>query len=56
MTGEEQAACLLEHRRSIEGVLHARRAPVIITVMRTGVQWFDGTHWREAKRKRQRGL
>jgi len=46
---------LLGHWRTIEGVLLTRRAPVIVTVMKTGVQWLDGTTWRTAKHKRERG-
>lgn len=55
LTGDQQAECLSHHWRTIEGVLHARRAPVLITVTRAAVLWLDGTDWREAKRKRERG-
>jgi PIN like domain len=52
MRGDEQAACLLHHWKTIASVVASKPAPLIATVTRTHVQWLDGDKWRVAKRKR----
>lgn len=52
MRGDEQAACLVEHWRTIDSVVAHKRVPLIVSVTRTHVQWLDGDRWRVAKRKR----
>ena len=52
MRGDEQAACLLEHWKTIDSVVASKPVPLIVTVARFNVQWLDRTTWRVAKRKR----
>jgi len=52
MRGDEQAACLLHHWMTIDSLVINKRAPLLVTVTRTHVQWLDGDAWRVAKRKR----
>ena len=52
MRGEQQAACLIRHWKTVEGVVQTRKPPVISTITRSGVQWFDGQIWRPVKSKR----
>jgi len=52
MRGDEQAACLLHHWKTIASVVASKPVPLIATVTRTHVQWLDGDKWRVAKRKR----
>jgi hypothetical protein len=52
LTGEEQAACLVEHWKTIESVVAHKAAPLLVLVTRQAVQWLDGERWRIAKRKR----
>lgn len=51
MTGPQQAACLLHHWRTIEGLVTTRKPPVIVKVTGSHVQWHDGTTWRPVKLK-----
>jgi len=52
LSGPKQAACLLKHWRTVEGLLRTRKPPVIAKVLRSEVQWHDGKTWRRAKAKR----
>jgi hypothetical protein len=52
MRGEEQAACLLHHWKTIDSVVANKPVPLIVTVSREKVLWLDGSTWRTAKRKR----
>jgi hypothetical protein len=52
MRGDEQAACLLQHWKTIASVVASKPVPLIATVTRTHVQWLDGDKWRIAKHKR----
>ena len=52
MRGDEQAACLVQHWKTIDSVVHYKPVPLIASVTRTHVQWLDGDTWRVAKRKR----
>jgi len=54
MRGDEQASCLVEHWGTIDSLVASKKAPLIVTVTRTLVQWLDGEHWRTAKPKRKR--
>ena len=52
MRGDEQAACLVAHWKTIDSVVLHKPVPLIASVTRTHVQWLDGDTWRVAKRKR----
>jgi hypothetical protein len=52
MRGDEQAACLIEHWRTVDSVVVHKPVPLIVSVTRIHVQWLDGDTWRVAKRKR----
>ncbi|MCG8556099.1 MAG: hypothetical protein MJD61_12565 [Proteobacteria bacterium] len=52
MRGEEQAACLVHHWKTLDGLVAHKRAPLIVTVTRGHVQWLDGERWRKVKHKR----
>ena len=52
MRGPDQAACLVHHWKTIDGLVGHRSPPLIVTVTRTRVQWLDGTTWRKCKHKR----
>jgi hypothetical protein len=52
MRGDEQAACLLHHWKTIDSVVANKPVPLIVTVTRTQVVWLDDGTWRVAKRKR----
>ena len=54
MTGSEQAECLLEHWRTIDGLVAARKPPVIVKVTRSEVRWHDGSIWRPSRLKKRR--
>lgn len=51
MRGDEQAACLVHHWKTIDSVVLHKPVPLIVSVTRTHVQWLDGDTWRVAKRK-----
>lgn len=52
MRGDEQAACLVDHWKTIDSLVASKRAPLIVMVTRVAVQWLDGDTWRLAKRRR----
>jgi hypothetical protein len=52
MRGDEQAACLIAHWRTIDSVVVSKPVPLIVSVTRAHVQWLDGDTWRVPKRKR----
>lgn len=52
MRGDEQAACLLQHWKTIDSVVASKPVPLIATITRQQVQWLDGATWRVAKHKR----
>lgn len=52
MRGDEQAACFLQHWKTIESVVAHKPVPLIVSVTRNHVQWLDGETWRVAKHKR----
>lgn len=52
MRGDEQAACLVQHWKTIDSVVIHKPVPLIVSVTRYHVQWLDGEKWRVAKRKR----
>lgn len=54
MRGEQQAECLIEHWRTVEGVVLTKKPPLIVAINRSGVQWLDGKSWRDVKAKRSR--
>ena len=52
MRGDEQAACLLQHWKTIDSVVAHKPVPLIVSVTRVHVPWLDGVTWRVAKHKR----
>jgi len=52
MRGDEQAACLVSHWKTIQSVVMTKPVPLIVSVTRDNVQWLDKAQWRVAKRKR----
>ncbi len=54
LSGPQQAECFAAHWKTIEGVVAARKAPLILAVNRTGVREFKAREnaWREVKPKR----
>lgn len=52
MRGDEQAACLVQHWKTIDSVVVHKPVPLIVSVTRAQVHWLDGDTWRVAKRKR----
>jgi hypothetical protein len=52
MRGDEQAACLVQHWKTIDSVVAHKPVPLIVSVTRTQVHWLDEDTWRVAKRKR----
>lgn len=55
MTGKQQVETLTGHWRTIDGVVRTRAAPLLVSVTRDGVVWWDGEAWRAVKRKPPRG-
>jgi hypothetical protein len=54
LTGPQQAECLVAHWRTIDGLVRARSAPLLVSVTREAVLWFDGSTWRPSAHKAAR--
>lgn len=55
LRGDEQAACLVERWKTVEGVVEARSPPLVVAITRGGVKWLDDEGaWRAVKAKRDR--
>ena len=52
MRGDEQAACLVQHWRTIDSVVVHKPLPLIVSVTRSHVQWLDRNTWRVAEQER----
>lgn len=51
MTGPEQVACFERHWRTLDGVVRTRSVPVLVSLTREDVSWWDGHEWRKVKQK-----